>query len=96
MAELDSAIENYDGAGPLGSTDRRNPIDVDKLCDELNDESSSIRESWTEYQIKEWVKTLGVARDPVTLSIFRMFQSIIITSKPNRTHKMFKSGPTGK
>ena len=67
MTELDSAIDNYQETGPLGSTDRRVPIDIEALFAELQDAQSSIAESWAEYQMKEWVKTLGVHFADMTL-----------------------------
>ena len=69
MAEIDPAIDNYQETGPLGSTDRGIPICIEALLAELRDEQSSLAESWAEYQMKEWVKTLGVHCADVTLSI---------------------------
>ena len=50
------------------STDRKIPIDVDARYAELHDGTSSIHESWAEYQMKEWVKKLGVYSGDVALS----------------------------
>ena len=68
MAELDSAIDNYRETGPLGSTDRRIPVNVESLYERLHGENSSIAESWTDFQMGEWVKTLGAQRPDMSLT----------------------------
>ena len=66
---MDSYIDNYREMGPLGSTDRKVPNDIDALYADLHGEHSSLAESWAEYQIKEWVKTLGSECPGISLSI---------------------------
>ena len=80
MAELDSAIDNYEEVGPLGSTDRRIPINVDLLHARLNEENSTVAELWSEPQMKEWVKTLGDYCPDVTLG--QIGCSFILTYSP--------------
>ena len=44
---------------PLGSKDRKCPVDVDALFPRLNEENSQMAYLWTENSVSEWVKTLG-------------------------------------
>ena len=69
-SEINSAIDNYLEEGPLGSTDRRIPICVDKLFGELHDEKSSLARSWADLQITEWVGRLGAYSDDMKVTRF--------------------------
>ena len=60
------------GEGTLGSTDRRIPICVDKLFDEMRDEKSSLAESWAEHQITDWGVSLALIPMAWKLFIFDM------------------------
>ena len=57
--ELNSAIDEYTKVGPLGSTDRKIPICLEKLHSKLHDETSSLAHLWTEAQISDWISTLA-------------------------------------
>ena len=45
--------------GPLGSKDRKFPVDVDALFATLNEENSQMASLWAENSVSERVKTLG-------------------------------------
>lgn len=68
--EVDNKIDSYEGAGPLGSTDMKNPIKMEELFTELNDLNSPMGSLRTEYQIKEWARKLGGYIDDVTVYRF--------------------------
>ena len=53
-------MDNYPTTGPIGSTDRRCPINDKSLYDELHADDSTQRDSWREDSIKDWVMTLGL------------------------------------
>ena len=67
---IEDSMDTYDSTGPIGSTDCQIPIDVNELHNALNDENSSVKELWAEYQIGERTKKLGRYCEDVTLSIF--------------------------
>ena len=56
-------MDEYPAKGPLGSVDRRCPVDVQKLYDELHAGNSSQVESWRDDNIREWSKSLGQVCD---------------------------------
>ena len=69
-AHVDAKIEEYEGCGPLGSTDMKCPIDIDRLFAELNEPDSCLKTLWTEHQIKEWTRKLGGYSEDFTMFFF--------------------------
>ena len=53
-------MDSYPTIGPLGSTDRRCPVNEETLYDELHADDSAMKDSWGDGNIKEWVRTLGL------------------------------------
>ena len=68
MEVVANQIDSYEGAGPLGSTDRKCPINIEELFTELNDDNSPMGNFRTEYQIKERGKKLGGYTDDFTVN----------------------------
>ena len=58
---MDAKIADYFRLqpGPLGSTDRKCPINIETLHKELNADQSEIAPLWTEKEVTRWAKTLG-------------------------------------
>ena len=53
-------MDTYPAHDPIGSSDRRCPVDVETLRAELHAEASSHRDSWREADVQERVTTLGL------------------------------------
>ena len=52
-------MDEYSVKGPLGSTERSCPINVQELFDELHVENSPQVESWRDDNIREWPQSIG-------------------------------------
>ena len=57
---LDDAIDNYEGAVPIGSADWNRPISLEEIPTEPNDDNASLRNPRAEYQLTERTKKSGV------------------------------------
>ena len=67
--EIDERIREYFRIkpGPLGSTDRKCPLDFEALYADLNMEQSRLSSLWAEKEITTWNKTLGMQCPKSTL-----------------------------
>ena len=67
----DKLIDEYyeKKPGPLGSKDRKCPIDIPSLFASLNEENSTQSDDWAEKSITDWVKTQGTECEAYTPGI---------------------------
>ena len=66
--KLDNRINLYyaQNPGPLGSTDRKCPINLNTAHSKLNEESSELAANWAERSVTSWVGTLGRVSESFT------------------------------